>query len=61
MERTVILKREDSGFGFTLTKEMPVFVDKVFSGGSAQKAGIQPNDRITKVSLVTWNHHIVIS
>ncbi len=57
----MILKREDSGFGFTLTKEMPVFVDKVFSGGSAQKAGIQPNDRITKVSLVTWNHHIVIS
>jgi len=50
MERTVVLKREDSGFGFTLTKEMPVFVDKVFNGGAAQKAGMQPNDRILKAS-----------
>lgn len=54
MERTLILKREDNGFGFTLTKEMPVFVDKVFNGSSAQKAGIQPNDRITKASVQVY-------
>lgn len=49
-ERTVIVKREENGFGFTLTQEMPVFVDKVFNGSSAQKAGIHPKDRIIKVS-----------
>ena len=46
----MIVKREDNGFGFTLTQEMPVFVDKVFNSSSAQKAGIQPKDRIVKVS-----------
>ena len=44
----MVVKRED-GFGFTLTQEMPVFVDKVFNGSSAQKAGIHPKDRIIKV------------
>ena len=45
----MIVRREDNGFGFTLTQEMPVFVDKVFNGSSAQKAGIHPKDRIIKV------------
>ena len=44
----MVVKRED-GFGFTLTQEMPVFVDKVFNGSSAQKAGSHPKDRIIKV------------
>ena len=43
------MRREENGFGFTLTQEMPVFVDKVFNSSSAQKAGIQPKDRIVKV------------
>lgn len=43
------MKRESSGFGFTLSQEMPVFVDKVFNNSSAQKAGILEGDRIIKV------------
>ena len=48
-ERTVIVKKETQGFGFTLSQEMPVFVDKVFSSSSAQRAGILEGDRIIKV------------
>ena len=43
------MKKETQGFGFTLSQEMPVFVDKVFSSSSAQRAGILEGDRIIKV------------
>ena len=48
-ERTVVVKRDQDGFGFTLSQQMPVFVDKIFEGSSAQRAGILPGDRIIKV------------
>ncbi len=51
-ERTVIVKKDSNGFGFTLSREMPVFVDKVFTGTSAHKAGILEGDRIMKVSTI---------
>ena len=47
----MIVKREKAGFGFTLSKEMPVFVDKVFSDSSAYRAGILEGDRIMKVCV----------
>ena len=48
----MIVKKEASGFGFTLSQEMPVFVDKVYPSSSAQRAGILEGDRIIKVSGV---------
>ncbi len=49
-ERTVIVKKEDKGFGFTLSQERPVFVDKIYNGSSAHKAGILEGDRLIKVT-----------
>ena len=45
----MIVRRESEGFGFTLTQQMPVFVDKVFPGSSAEKARVLVGDRILKV------------
>ena len=52
----MIVKREKAGFGFTLSKEMPVFVDKVFSDSSAYRAGILEGDRIMKVCVCVHVH-----
>jgi len=49
-ERTVIVKKEEQGFGFTLSHERPVFVDKIYYGSSAHRACILEGDRIIKVS-----------
>ena len=53
-ERTVVVKKESDGFGFTLSKEMPVFVDVVTPGSSADRAGILAGDRIIKVGNNLW-------
>ena len=45
----MIVRRESDGFGFTLSQQMPVFVDKVFPGSSAERARVSVGDRILKV------------
>ena len=45
----MVMQKDESGFGFTLSKEMPVFVENVAGGSSAARAGVQAGDRITKV------------
>ena len=47
----MVVKRDKEGFGFTLSKEMPVFVDNVSHGSSADRAGILSGDRIIKVCV----------
>jgi len=62
-ERTVVVKKEQEGFGFTLSKEMPVFVNSVSPGSSADRAGILSGDRIIKVngvSVVGHKHNEVV-
>lgn len=51
-----MVKKEADGFGFTLSKQMPVFVDKVFPGSSAERAGILSGDRIIKVQSTEALH-----
>lgn len=46
----MVVKKEQEGFGFTLSKEMPVFVNSVSPGSSADRAGILSGDRIIKVT-----------
>ena len=43
----MVVKKEQDGFGFTLSKE--VFVNSVSPGSSAERAGILSGDRIMKV------------
>ena len=50
----MVVKRDKEGFGFTLSKEMPVFVDNVSHGSSADRAGILSGDRIIKVCVCVW-------
>ena len=47
----MVVKRDKEGFGFTLSKEMPVFVDNVSHGSSADRAGFLFGDRIIKVCV----------
>ncbi|XP_019852976.1 PREDICTED: rho guanine nucleotide exchange factor 11-like [Amphimedon queenslandica] len=48
-EKTLVIKPNDHGYGFSLSGEKPVFVDSVVDGGPAYKAGIRPQDRLLKV------------
>ena len=52
----MIVKQEKTGFGFTLSSDMPVFVNKVFNGSSAHRAGILEGDRIMKVCVCVCVH-----
>ena len=45
----MIVRRESDGFGFTLSQQMPVFVDKVFPGSPAERSNVFVGDRILKV------------
>ena len=46
----MVVKQDPNGYGFNLSKEMPVFVMHVNHGSSAERAGITPGDRIMKVT-----------
>ena len=51
LEKTVVLKHGRDGYGFDLSKETPVFVLHVNPSSSAEKAGINPGDRLMKVHV----------
>ena len=48
-ERTVIVNRNNDGFGFTLADASPVTVTGTTENGSAARAGIIVGDKIIKV------------
>ena len=48
-ERTVIVNRDNDGFGFTLADANPVSVTGTTENGSAARAGIIVGDKIIKV------------
>ena len=48
-ERTVIVNRDNDGFGFTLADASPVSVTGTTENGSAARAGIIVGDKIIKV------------
>lgn len=49
-EKSVIIHRDEDGFGFRVGGENPVFVHCVHENGAAWKSGVRENDRIIKVN-----------
>ena len=48
----MVLKQDRDGYyGFSLSKEAPV-VTQVSTGGSAERAGVNPGDRLVKVHII---------
>lgn len=50
MEKSVIIHRDEYGFGLRVGGQNPVFVDCVHENGAAWKAGVRKDDRIIKVN-----------
>ena len=47
----MVVQREKENYGITLAEAQPVFVQKTSKDGPADRAGIQPGDRIIKVCV----------
>lgn len=50
VEKSVIIHRDDNGFGLKLKGQSPVLVENVQENGAAWKAGVRRLDRISKVN-----------
>ena len=48
--RNLIVRRDEVGYGLTLSGDQPVFVQTVRGGGAADRAGIQENDCMLRVN-----------
>lgn len=46
----MLVFRDPSGYGLTLSSDQPVFVQTVRPGGAASRAGIRENDVILRVN-----------
>ncbi|XP_028838439.1 rho guanine nucleotide exchange factor 12 isoform X2 [Denticeps clupeoides] len=62
VQRCVIIQKDESGFGLTVSGDNPVFVQLVKEDGAAMRAGVQTGDRIIKVNgtLVTHSNHVEV-
>lgn len=63
IEKSVIIHRDESGFGFRVSGQNPVFVDCVYENGNAWKAGVRRNDLIIKVNgtlVRSYDHQEVV-
>jgi len=62
-EKSVIIHRDENGFGLRVGGENPVFVDCVHENGAAWKAGVRKHDRIIKVNgtlVRSYDHQKVV-
>ncbi|XP_076335104.1 rho guanine nucleotide exchange factor 11-like isoform X2 [Tachypleus tridentatus] len=59
ISRTVIVQKDENGYGFTVTGHNPVYVQSVKADGAASRAGVQVMDQVIKVNgtLVTHMDH----
>ncbi|XP_022243345.1 rho guanine nucleotide exchange factor 12-like, partial [Limulus polyphemus] len=59
VSRTVIVQKDENGYGFTVTGHNPVYVQSVKADGAASRAGVQIMDQVIKVNgtLVTHMDH----
>jgi len=48
--RTIVVTKDDDGYGLTLSGDNPVFVQTVKPGGAADRAGVQRGDIIVRVN-----------
>jgi hypothetical protein len=62
-EKSVVIHRDENGFGLRVGGQNPVFVDCVHENGAAWKAGVRKNDRIIKVNgtlVRSYDHQRVV-
>lgn len=62
-EKSVIIHRDENGFGLRVSGQEPVFVDFVHENGAAWKAGVRKGDCIIKVNgtlVKTHEHKLVV-
>lgn len=62
-EKSVIIHRDENGFGLRVGGQNPVFVDFVHENGAAWKAGVRKDDRIIKVNgtlVRSFDHQHVV-
>lgn len=62
-EKSVIIHRDEHGFGLRVGGQNPVFVDFVHENGAAWKAGVRSNDLIIKVNgtlVRSYDHQRVV-
>ncbi|CAN7983024.1 unnamed protein product [Ixodes hexagonus] len=59
VQRCLIVRRDEKGYGLTVSGDNPVFVQSVKPDGAAARAGVHQGDRIIKVNgtLVTQSNH----
>ncbi|XP_022252947.1 uncharacterized protein LOC106468289 isoform X2 [Limulus polyphemus] len=59
VQRTVIVQKDEKGYGLTVSGHNPVFVQSLKEDGAAARVGVQEGDRIIKVNgtLVTQSNH----
>ncbi|XP_033119651.1 rho guanine nucleotide exchange factor 11-like isoform X3 [Anneissia japonica] len=62
IQRSVIVQKDERGYGLTVSGDNPVFVQNVKDYGAAYKAGVRQGDRIIKVNgtLVTQSNHMEV-
>ena len=48
--RVVQIDRSNGSFGFMLVGHSPVMIESIDPGGAAEKAGLQPGDRIIRLN-----------
>lgn len=63
VERCVVVAKEPTGYGLTVTGEHPVYVETVKPNGAAGKAGVRSGDQIVKINgmpVSSSNHFEVL-
>ncbi|XP_026470649.1 uncharacterized protein LOC113374903 [Ctenocephalides felis] len=53
---TVIVNKDNAGYGMKVSGDKPVYVQSVKDGGAAQRAGLHSGDKIIKVNGVDVTH-----
>lgn len=63
VERSVVVAKQQNGYGLTVSGEHPVFVDSVHPDGAAARAGVREGDQIVKINgmpVSSSNHFEVL-
>lgn len=63
IEKSVIVHRDENGFGLRIKGQSPVYVEHVHENGAAWRAGVRPLDRLSKVNgipVVNMDHKDVV-
>ncbi|CAH0393751.1 unnamed protein product [Bemisia tabaci] len=53
---TIIVNKDERGYGMKVSGDNPVYVQSVKEGGAAERAGLHSGDKIIKVNGVNVTH-----